>query len=140
MRPYVIGFFYRDELRVEDLIRCLLRLVVKVDISGRYMDEASQLPRPKVFGDSTFSYCRAPCRLDGCGVVVEPPFPQGVWETGTGERLQHRDEWLHTPFPSRLGQSLRGGVSKRAIRIDSIRLLAADHQREHPLRRMFADP
>jgi hypothetical protein len=83
--PYVIRFFYRDELRVGYLIRCLLRLVVKVDISGRYVDEASHLPRPKVFRNGTFSYCRAPCRLNGLWVVVEPPFPQCMRETGASE-------------------------------------------------------
>src|ERR687893_1639836 len=136
----MIRFFYRDELRVGDLIRCLLRLVVKVDISGRYMDEASHLPSSKVFRNGTFSYCRTPRRLDGHRVVVEPPLPQRMRETGASERLQHLDEGLHTSFPSRLSQSLYDGVSERAVRVDGVGLLAADHEREHPLGGMFADP
>jgi hypothetical protein len=52
---YVLEFFERDELRSRDLARRTPRLVVEVDISGPYIDEASDLPRPQVFGDRAFS-------------------------------------------------------------------------------------
>src|ERR671910_463814 len=140
MSDYVVAFFERDEFRSRDLSRRTLRLVVEVDISGRCVDKASDLPRPKIFGDRAFSNCCAPCCLDGSGVVVEPPRPQRVREPGTGERFQRLDERLQATFPSRLGQSLRDGTSKRAVGIDSIRLLAADNERQYALGRMFADP
>jgi hypothetical protein len=40
VRAYVIAFFERDELRSRYLARRPPRLVMEVDISGRYVDEA----------------------------------------------------------------------------------------------------
>lgn len=137
---YVLDFFERNELRSGDLACRTPRLVVEVNIPSPYIDEASYFPRLKVFGDCSFSKCCAPCRLEGYRVVVEPPRPERVWEPGTSERLQRLQERLHTPFPSRFGQSLRNGVREWPIGLYSVWLLAPDHEREHAFGRMFADP